>query len=40
MAFSVAQLMNDNRLLEPVKVYNEIENKTILSRWCEDINLE
>jgi hypothetical protein len=25
MAFSVAQLMNDDRLLEPVKVYNEIE---------------
>ena len=37
MAFSVAQLMNDNRLLKPVKVYNEIENKIIFSRWCEDI---
>ena len=29
MAFSVAQLMNDNPLLEPVKVYNEIENKIV-----------
>ena len=40
MAFSVAQLMNDNRLQAPVKLYDEIENEKIFSSWCEDINLE